>query len=110
MLSLLKFILVAYLIYISLKFIFVRVVPMLLVRKLQKLQEEAINKQKYAQEAYRQRASQGQGYGQGQTQSQAQTQTHSNQNGKMTITIDPKKHNSDIQYDDGEYIDYEEVK
>ncbi|MEZ4887416.1 MAG: DUF4834 family protein [Chitinophagales bacterium] len=96
--ALLKFILVVYLIYISLKFVFVRVVPMLLVRKIQKLQEEAINRQQNAQQAYRQGATQSQGYQKPQ------------QKGNVTITVDPQKHSSNAQFDDGEYIDYEEIK
>lgn len=98
--ALLKFILVAYLIYVSLKFVLVRVVPMLLVRKLQKLQEEAVNKHKEAQQQYSQGATQSQGY----------QQTSSQQKGNVTITVDPKKHSSKAHFDDGEYIDYEEVK
>lgn len=101
--ALLKFLLVAYLIYITLKFVLVRVVPVLLVRKIQKLQEEAINKQRGGQETYRHRAAeQGHAYGQAQTQSQ--------QEGNVTITVDPEKHSSNIPLDEGEYIDYEEVK
>lgn len=99
--ALLKFLLVAYLVYISLKFVLVRVVPLLLVRKIQKLQEEAINRQQQAQQQYRQGATQSNGY--------QQTQTH--KKGNMTITIDPKKSSSNAQhFDEGEYIDYEEVK